>query len=119
MNSLWKMLASSIQNRPDATIPGPVLNPSLTQLSPQDEEAFQQWHANAAKEYGTDPNPDSPEHHYDYRGAFKGGAQTTFYPKDSRWHWPSEFKLDGHPHRFLKDKNGNTYDTKYEDRGDY
>lgn len=60
------------------------------------EAAFRAWYAQHAKRWGLDPNPDAPEHQYDYRAAFNAGATP-----DKTGHWPSEFKLPGHPNRFV------------------
>ena len=56
------------------------------------EAAFQEWYASQARKLGLNPNPDDPRHFYDYREAFKAGAKP-----DSTGHWPSKFKLEGHP----------------------
>ena len=61
-----------------------------------DEEAFQTWYAEKAKKLGIAPNPDDPEHYYDYRSAFIAGVE----PGEDN-HWPSKFKLAGHPNRFV------------------
>lgn len=64
----------------------------VTELSPDEEQAFQQWYAGHAKTLGLDPNPDSPLHFYDWRGAFRAGVTP-----DEAGHWPSTFKHEGHP----------------------
>ena len=61
-----------------------------------DESVFLQWYRERAKRFGIDPNPDDPGHHYDYRAAYAAGAEP-----DKTGHWPSEFKTDLHPRRFL------------------
>jgi hypothetical protein len=63
---------------------------------PKRERAFQIWYAMQAKANGIDPNPDDPRHYYDYRRAFQAGAN----PGLDR-HWPSTFKLAGHPNRYV------------------
>ncbi|MFA6927150.1 MAG: hypothetical protein WCQ69_09150, partial [Bacteroidales bacterium] len=67
------------------------------------EEAFQNWYNKASKEFNLDPNPDAPEHFYDYRSAFKAGA----WP-DETGHWPSEYKLEGHPRMVIDGVNTKT-----------
>jgi len=57
-----------------------------------DEIAFRAWYSDAAKRYGLDADPDSPQQQYDYRAAFKAGAAP-----DATGHWPSDFKKPGHP----------------------
>jgi len=60
------------------------------------EEEFQKWYKDQAKKTGINPNPDAPEHFYDYRAAYKAGAKP-----DASGHWPSEFKLEGHPNLYI------------------
>lgn len=61
--------------------------------NPAREQSFRNWYG----QYNwLDPNPDAPEHQYDYRKAFEAGAS----PGPDR-HWPSEYKLAGHPNRFV------------------
>lgn len=89
---------------------------STTQSTlPTAEEAqFQTWYSGWAKKAGIDPNPDNPEHKYDYRAAFKAGAVPAISKEDGRYHWPSQFKADDHPNRFVggKDTKGGTLDPK-------
>lgn len=73
-----------------------------------DELAFRQWYGGWAQKAGLDPNPDAPEHRYDYRAAFRAGAVPQIDPGDGLYHWPSQFKADDHPNRFV-----NGVDTKY------
>ncbi len=62
-----------------------------------EESRFKKFYAEHAKKWKLDPNPDSPEHHYDYRKAFKAGAKP-----DKTGHWPSKFKDESHPNRYVK-----------------
>lgn len=55
-------------------------------------DGFNRWYAKHAKAQGLSPNPDAPEHFYDYRAAYRAGATP-----DESGHWPSEFKREGHP----------------------
>lgn len=71
-----------------------------TQLPPVIEGMFQIWYKRLAEQYGIDPNPDDPEHHYDYRAAFMAGANPI-----ANGHWPSEFKGDAHPNRYPPEEN--------------
>ena len=74
-----------------------------TTLAPADEAKFQAWYADAAKRYDLNPNPDSPEQKYDYRGAFKVNAKP-----DVTGHWPSDFKQAGHPNEIVGGFNTRT-----------
>src|SRR5262245_29079977 len=67
----------------------------LRQRSP-DEQAFQKWYAKQAQKWHLAPDPDDPLHYYDWRGAFRSGAEA-----DDDGHWPSEFKMPGHPNQFV------------------
>ena len=68
-----------------------------------DEDAFQKWYAVQAEKQGIDPNPDAPEHFYDYRSAYAAGAAP-----DEEGHWPSEFKQEGHPRMIIDGINTKT-----------
>jgi hypothetical protein len=61
-------------------------------LAKVEETGFRQWYAKMAKRLGLDPNPDNPLHFYDWRAAFRSGAEP-----DENGHWPSTFKRLGHP----------------------
>lgn len=63
---------------------------------PKEEAAFKKDYAKHAKIWKLDPNPDDPEHHYDYRKAWKKG-----HKPDSKGHWPSENKDSKHPNRYV------------------
>lgn len=76
-------------------------------LTPEQEQAFAKWYAEWAQRAGLDPNPDAPEHRYDYRAAYTAGAIPQIDPSDGRYHWPSQFKADDHPNRYV-----NGVDTK-------
>jgi len=58
----------------------------------QQETDFRQWYGQHATQRQLDPNPDAPEHFYDYRAAHAAGAEP-----DETGHWPSQFKREGHP----------------------
>lgn len=62
----------------------------------QNEADFQNWYAPLADQNGLDRNPDSPEHHYNYRAAYAAGASP-----GTDGHWPSEFKDATHPNRYV------------------
>ena len=67
---------------------------TLTQLTPQQERNFQKEYARVAEELGLSTDPDDPRHFYDYRGLFKEEGRLQTGP---RKHFPSKFKLEGHP----------------------
>ena len=73
------------------------------QWSPSDEKTFQSWYGAWAGRTGMDPNPDAPEHQYDYRSAYLAG-QTP----DADFHWPSTYKMDGHPNLIINGVNTKT-----------
>lgn len=63
-----------------------------------DEEAeFQDWYAQKSQSSGLNPDPDHPLHYYDFRGAFRAGAE----PDPMTGHWDSRFKKPDHPNRFV------------------
>lgn len=61
-----------------------------------DETDFQAWYQEKAVENNLDPNPDDPRHFYNYRAAFRTGAEP-----DETGHWPSKFKMEGHPNLII------------------
>lgn len=67
------------------------------------EEDFKNWYAGHAKKLKLNPNPDDPQHFYDYRAAFKAGATP-----DETGHWPSQFKTEGHPRMIVDGVNTKT-----------
>ena len=74
----------------------------------KDEQKFMEWYSLWAKIIGLDPDPDNPLHYYDYRKAYKSGVNPEISKEDGFYHWPSEFKHDDHPNRFV-----DGWDTKY------
>lgn len=78
-----------------APTPPPLRTPPVQR--PTDEQSFRAWYADRAQRYGLDPNPDDWRHFYDYRAAFRAGAEPAVDPTDGLPHWPSEFKKEGHP----------------------
>jgi hypothetical protein len=100
-----------VQNRKEALERLNTVNPQSsneqvdrkrTKLNDINELEFQVWYRGWAKRAGIDPNPDDPLHKYDYRGAWKAGYQPEINQEDGLYHWPSEFKDDDHPNRFVK-----------------
>lgn len=79
---------------------------SRTKLGAEEEEAFLGWYRDIAEEMGLNRDPDDPLHKYDYRGAYREGLGP-----DADGHWPSAFKDDDHPNRFVDD-DGNVIDSK-------
>jgi hypothetical protein len=69
------------------------------------ETEFQDWYKNWASKLDLDPNPDDPRQQYDYRAAFRAGAEPT---EESGWHWPSEFKQEGHPNLIVEGRDTRT-----------
>ncbi len=70
---------------------GPMASDRSKPSALKDEQSFQQWYAGMAQQHDLNPDPDSAEQHYDYRAAFRAGAQ----PNETG-HWPSQFKREGH-----------------------
>src|SRR5258705_11391750 len=73
--------------------------------SSDSEPAFQKWYAERASKLHINPNPDDPRHFYDYRAAYRAGAEP-----DSTGHWPSKFKLPGHPRLIINGVDTRTGD---------
>lgn len=66
-----------------------------------EESRFIDWYKKIATELGLSLDPDDPRHYYDYRGYWKkygeSKAGMVIDPEDNKWHFPDEFKLEGHP----------------------
>ena len=75
----------------------------------EDDPEFQDWYSDVSKRSGISPDPDDPRHYYDYRSAYRAGAEL-----DESKHLPSKFKHDLHPDRFIVGKDLEIYDSKYE-----
>jgi hypothetical protein len=74
--------------------------PELPIAIPQQREAdFRAWYE--ANRGDLAPNPDDPEHHYDWRKAYAAGVTPEIDPGDNLPHWPSTFKSEDHPNRFV------------------
>lgn len=84
----------------EPAVPDPAPRRALTT---EEEAAFQRWYAAHAARLGLDPNPDAPEHHYDYRAAFQAGAEPS-----PDGHWPSQFKGEEHPNRYVNGQDTRT-----------
>lgn len=70
------------------------------EAAPPDEPQFQDWYGKWSSIAGLDPDPDHPEHHYDYRSAFRAGVEPE-QSEDGLYHWPSQYKADDHPNRYV------------------
>jgi hypothetical protein len=68
-----------------------------------DDPGFRTWYAKHAQAQGLHPDPDDPTHQYDYRAAYRAGAAP-----DATGHWPSTFKLAGHPNLIVDGKDTRT-----------
>ena len=74
---------------------------------PTEKPKFLHWYKKRAKKLGLNPNPWDENQKYNYEGAFKEGAEP-----DKTGHWPSKFKHDDHPNRFIKQPDGSILDSK-------
>jgi hypothetical protein len=79
------------------------LTPPRAEQPASDEPAFRRWYASMAQRYGLHSDPDGPEQLYDYRAAFRAGAEP-----DASGHWPSAFKQPGHPNEVVGGFNTRT-----------
>ena len=74
------------------------------------EDNFQAWYRHWSDKTGIAPDPDDPLHKYDYRAAYMAD-ETPSVADDGNYHWPSRFKADDHPNRFVPTDEG-TLDSK-------
>jgi len=75
----------------------------MTKESDFDEALFQAWYTRHAKKQGLAKDPDDPKHFYNYRAAYKAGVGP-----DSKGHWPSKYKKEGHPRIMVDGVNTKT-----------
>lgn len=75
---------------------------------PSKAEEFAQWYARQSKKHGISPDAYDPRHKYDYEAAYASGVRGT----DAQGHWPSKFKDDTHPNRYVRQADGSMLDTK-------
>lgn len=58
------------------------------------------WWKEYVRDYGEEPDLDTED--YNYRAAWKSGARPDVRDeKDGKLHWPSEFKGENHPNRYV------------------
>lgn len=71
---------------------------SVTSLTGEEEDAFQNWYGHYSQAHRLNANPDAKEHYYDYRGYWKNRTKEDEQNElifDS--HLPDTYKLPGHP----------------------
>lgn len=107
-----------MQQGMNAAVNGPLGQlAQMVQARKSQEEAFRKWYGDWAQRLGLNPNPDDPQHHYDYRATFAQGIEPQPYVRSADigslfgggqmmpdramerapQHWPSTFKQAGHP----------------------
>lgn len=104
-----KVPASSRPNIPaSASLPpvAPVFLAMAESVEVEFERRFQreirdtEWFKEFVKDHNEEPNLDDPD--YDYRRAWKDGARPDIRDEeDGKYHWPSKYKGDNHPRRFI------------------
>ena len=65
------------------------------------KKGFKGWWKDVLKTHDYGENPEDPLHYYDYKGAYEAGEAI---PSEKGEHWPSKFKHDLHPNRFITGK---------------
>lgn len=80
--------------------------------APPNDPAFMEWYAKAARERQWAPNPDDPEHFYDYRALFRDVQSGQASDPSQNGHFPSTYKTEGHPRAYLDDSTGKIFDTR-------
>ncbi len=84
--------------------PIPKPTQKLTSLTDSQEQKFQTEFAKVAEANNININPDDPLHFYDYRALFEETGEL----KSTRKHFPSKFKLLGHPNLIVDGKDTRT-----------
>lgn len=77
------------------------------------EPRFRKWYAGISAKLGINPNPDDPEHFYDYRAFHRDMEAGKVIPPDQPGgHFSSDYKMPGHPRTYLDDGQGRVFDTR-------
>ena len=94
----------------------PILDFLAEPFAPEeDDPEFLDWYSERASKSGVSSDPYDPEQYYDYKAAYEAGAEPTYNEDSKKWKWPSEFKHDLHPDRYIIDKKDlSIYDSKYD-----
>lgn len=90
-----------------------VVEAPSTSGPPPNEQAFLVWYRRVAAKLQIDPNPDAFGHFYDYRAFYRDMLSgKVVSPDQPGGHFPSTYKLPGHPRAFLADSHGKVFDTR-------
>lgn len=77
------------------------------------EQRFKKWYGQLSAKLRIAPDPDDPLHYYDYRAFHRDMEAGQVLPPDAPGgHFPSTYKLPGHPRTYLTDANGRVFDTR-------
>lgn len=99
----------------------PVIDPLMAsiararagQTGSGEEGRFQDWYSKLAAKLKINPNPDDPQHYYDYRAFHRDMEAGKVLPPDAPGgHFPSTYKMPGHPRTYLDDGQGRMFDTR-------
>lgn len=77
-------------------------------LNRLDEMDFQDWYSRYSRATGNSPDPDDPQHHYDYRAFWKSTGGPPVY---EGMHLDSRFKGLGHPDLYIEGKDTRKFQT--------
>ena len=104
LGGIVKMQNAGILKSPKSTtslverVPSPYQREYNLSDPPRVDNGFDKWYQYVSTTLGLDPNPDAPEHHYDYRGYYddlvKQGKQYEVIAPG--FHFPDTYKLPGH-----------------------
>lgn len=68
-----------------------------TKLTSKEEKEFKAWYNKVASYKGLNPNPDSPDQYYDYRGFWKNEDRDKILTDNAEVHFFDTYKKPGHP----------------------
>tara|TARA_R100001463_G_scaffold2421_1_gene10237 strand:- start:2331 stop:2648 length:318 start_codon:yes stop_codon:yes gene_type:complete len=74
---------------------------------------FKSWYGGWSNKLRLNPDPYHWKHFYDYESAYNDGADPTWDDGKQMYKWPSKYKDDFHPDRFVFEK-GKWLDSKYD-----
>lgn len=77
-------------------------------VSNVDNAQFMDWYVGFAEKRDLDPNPESKEHLYDYRGYWEDNKKELYSNDEIEKHLPDTWKLPGHPTFSVQSKYSTT-----------
>ena len=72
--------------------------------TPVQEAVFRKWYAKWAERLKLNPDPDDPQHNYDYREAYIRGIEPTWQEEHGQYRWSDIGKSENYPQEEMDQK---------------